>query len=239
MFKDLLISLPAIIYYGLITLWRRITTTKTVCRYHAPYAETLVIYIHGRNGSPVDMYSLSDYIRGKISVKNELFIDLPERQNRTIGDACKNMDATVLKNSVLKVGVKKVFIIGLSKGGLVAYNFLRLYGANHFPTGSVNLITLGSPLQGDPLANYSPLGVDRKNFGDKSEYLLDRHSPIPRQCSAFYSVSCSNDHMVPRKRASFPDNIPSEHYHHEDYFCSHMGIPYNKGIHEQVVQWMK
>lgn len=195
---------------------------------------TYNIFIHGRNAYPSDFY----YMMDKLDLPNMIAVDLGKV--KSTGKTSVKEDADNLYNELVhlrsKSKVKEINLIGVSKGGLVALEFLRSYG-NEFNIKKI--ITISSPLHGTYTASllswYSPL---IKELSYKNSYVMNLLSDLSNNSLVnIYNIYSSHDHLIiPSSTAYLP--FAKEVYNYEGWRYSHPGIQHCPEVINKVREYL-
>ena len=116
--RNLLLSLPSLIFFGLIKLLYRIRYIVTGQAQPIPKGENqeVLVLIHGRGGHPIDFRSLLHRLPTTIKAKYEIFqVHLDNTRNTRV-----NADVEALTAQLKFLVNCRITLIGHSKGGIIA-----------------------------------------------------------------------------------------------------------------------
>ncbi len=131
-----------------------------------------------------------------------------------------------------ETGRKDLILIGHSMGGLVS----SFYAATRaLPNTVTDVITLGSPLYGTPVA-YIGIGPNAKEMRPTSEFLKTMREAMSKTKGVrFFHIATKSDQLViPGKSAILPEN---EHFLFED--LGHASLLYSQRAAQQVAHWLQ
>lgn len=133
-----------------------------------------------------------------------------------------------------ETGRSDITLICHSKGGLVGS-----YYATHFAEGTdvAEIITIGSPLSGTPVAYIGP-GYDASEMRPNSDLVLRLRDKIRVSTTRFFHIASKMDEVVP-----FSSAHPEGHHPHatkhmiED--IGHLGLVFSSRVADKICQWLK
>lgn len=203
------------IYYGIRSRFNK----KLLINKHACFNK-VIICIHGVGGhvSNFSELELDDPM---------LYVNLGDNYNNTVE---QDLDITMkfLKNTE----AKEIILIGMSRGGLVAAE------ASLRDLRIKKVITIASPLRGTCAVNYLR-PILKKNLHEmelNSDMCKRLESKIDK--SKFYHVVNKYDFFVYPPENSHYD-VPDDHIHVYSGKLSHIGLLYDQGIKDKIVEWIK
>lgn len=134
-----------------------------------------------------------------------------------------------------ETGRKDISLIGHSKGGLVI-SYYATYLADSEKTQVVDVITIGSPLAGTPIA-YCGLGYDACEMKPGSQFHQELRTKI-EECSQirFFHIASVADQVVPLSSALLGGNH-SRQLTLPD--MGHLGLIFSSRVAKQVCIWLK
>ncbi len=133
-------------------------------------------------------------------------------------------------------GRKDIMLVGHSMGGLVASKFALDLASED--TEVTDIVTIGSPLKGTPVANYIGLGKDAREMRKGSEYVKNLSNKIIEQAKInFFHIASETDELVPTGSALLQENnravrliLPN---------LGHCGLLYSKTIIDAIIEHYK
>ncbi len=130
---------------------------------------------------------------------------------------------------------KEINLIGHSKGGLVS-SYYATYLNDPLKTEVKNVITIGSPFAGTPLAYFGP-GYDAKEMRSDSDF----HGALRNKIKAHPEIRFSNiasvaDGVVPLASALLGED-PSRQLVLKD--MGHLGLVFSSRVADQICSWLK
>ena len=207
----------------------------------------VVVFVHGRNGSPMDFKPLIDNIKAKCGTieDNEDTILLEN------GDVCAlrtvnlgntgytsiEADIESLKCQLLIYKDCNITLVGLSKGGSVVMGYASMI--NDDPRIK-KVITISSPLKGTYISHLFPeTSVVRQSLGFGSRILQDIEVAKKSLSIPIYHVVPTWDWLiVPTTSAYYNDTPASNIYKYEGFFYSHSGITFCPEVGEAIIKWI-
>lgn len=234
----MLLTIPTLIYYGMISIISR----KILVRYKNNEniiidnnSDTTIVLVHGRNGSTYHFKSLIEKLKYQTNY-NIVCVQLHNTGSTTIAE-----DATYL-DSYLKtfnVDLSNLILVGLSKGGLVVSHFANCFANNHTNNYSIKkIITISSPLHGTKVANYSIDKCTRKELGYRSEQSEKLAKLVAGSGLNYYHIVPKYDHVIiPQTSAMYETTAPDNIYKYNG-FNNHCAIVESSDVIDQIIQWI-
>jgi len=147
--------------------------------------------------------------------------------------------AEQVRNTVNRIkqetGRNDVVLIGHSKGGLVCSDYATRL-ANQDGTRITDVVTIGSPLAGTPVAFIGPgydAGEMRPNtvFNQQLRDNIKKHPEI-----RFFNIASQADEVVPFKSALIKGNDPSRQLILKD--LGHLSLVFSSRVADQTASWL-
>ena len=130
---------------------------------------------------------------------------------------------------------KDIVLIGHSKGGLVS-SYYATHLADPKQTQVTDVITIGSPLSGTPLAYFGP-GYDAYEMRSESKFHQILRDKIKKQSQIrFFHIASKADEVVPFSSALLGED-PSRQFILKD--MGHLGLIFSSRVADQVCSWLK
>lgn len=131
-----------------------------------------------------------------------------------------------------QTGRKDLVLIGHSMGGLVA----SFYATHLAPPQTVtDVITIGSPLAGTPMAHIA-LGPNGREMEPNSELVQNLRAAIAKNAQQirFHHIATKSDQLVlPGRSAALSDN---NHFIYED--IGHASLLYSSRVSSKILEWI-
>lgn len=149
--------------------------------------------------------------------------------------------AKQVKNKVLeiqeKTGSNDLTLIGHSKGGLVA-SYYTVHLASRIKSNVKNLITIGTPLKGTPMARLG-IGTDAKQMRPNSEFAKDLRKKLRENWdkTRVYHIASKTDQVVPYESA-FLSRIQKSRFLKLNNL-GHRGLVFSTRVSKQIISWLK
>ncbi len=133
-----------------------------------------------------------------------------------------------------ETGRKDIILIGHSKGGLVSAFFATSL-SEEIGADVTDIITIGSPLAGTPIAHFA-LGRDAKEMKLDSEFHVVLRNQI-NQCvrTRFYHIGSELDTIVPYKSALIGEK-PEQQLFIKD--TGHVALLFSSRVSDQICKWL-
>jgi pimeloyl-ACP methyl ester carboxylesterase len=132
-----------------------------------------------------------------------------------------------------QTGNRDLILIGHSMGGLVASQYATTRRHAH---GKLNVITIGSPLQGTHAA-WIALGPNGKQMRPNSTFTQALQQAIKAATDTdFYHIGSSTDQLILPASSAFPGNAP-----HREYKLSgigHISLLFSRKVLLQIKTWL-
>lgn len=134
----------------------------------------------------------------------------------------------------LQTGRKDLSIVAHSMGGLVSAAYAKL--APH--DAEITIITLGSPLDGTPIAERLATGPNGRSMIPQSEFIKDIRAGIEsaEDHIQFLHIAAKRDLLVPEESALMGKD-PEKNVSFDD--IGHSGLLTTKVVADKVCQWLK
>lgn len=133
-----------------------------------------------------------------------------------------------------ETGRKDLVLIGHSKGGLVSSYFAT--HADQTKTTVTDVITIGSPLAGTPMAHYG-IGRDAYEMRPEHKFHDELRQKIKESAHIRFShIASEQDDIVPFSSAFFSENR-ARHFAVKD--MGHLGLVFSSRVADQVCTWLK
>lgn len=134
-----------------------------------------------------------------------------------------------------ETGRDDLILIGHSKGGLVCV-YYALHQAQEHHERITDVITIGSPLTGAPLARFSP-GRDAHEMRPGDPFTQEMRREIFKNSSIrFFHIGSLTDEIVPAASALIGSN-PSRQLLLKD--TGHFSLLFSSRISDQIAKWLK
>lgn len=232
--KNLVITLPSFIWYGIHTRYLRIfRPNKQLYRIMNNSSRCLVL-VHGRSGNYADFAPMIEHFKTLPEIQNYDMhaVDLGDTTDTTYDQDCEKL------NSELEIYNNKteITLIGLSKGG----NIIVRYMQNHVPINRLNvvrLITISSPLRGTEITKLlNPesienleMGIDSSTIREINEYYL----PLP-----IYHIVPKYDHLIIPPTNAMLKSTPKDRIYYYEGYHNHISTPYSSDIANAIYNFI-
>jgi triacylglycerol lipase len=125
-----------------------------------------------------------------------------------------------------ETGRKDIAIVAHSMGGLVA--------ALASPENVTDIITIGSPLHGTPIARWASVGPNGSEMEPESDLLPEIQEKIRQSKISYHHIASTCDEIVPAKSAVMEngDNVTYDDLGHISLLCS-------EKVADQIQTWLK
>ena len=134
-----------------------------------------------------------------------------------------------------ETGRNDITLIGHSKGGLVS-SYYATYLADPEKTQVVDVITIGSPLAGTPLAYFGP-GHDAREMRPASEFHQELRNKIKEHPQIRFShIASVADEVVPLSSALLGEDRSRQLVLKD---MGHLGLVFSSRVADQVCTWLK
>ncbi|AYV82348.1 MAG: esterase/lipase [Homavirus sp.] len=161
----------------------------------------VIILVHGRGGSPVDLNPLKIHFENKNPYTYS--VDLGNTRYTSIEE-----DANELYKQLENLTNCQITLIGNSKGGSVVATYLSLY--NDTTTNQINkVITITAPLKGTRLASLTT-GISKTDLLYGAEHLLKLEESLKPYSDKIYHIVSHYDDLIIPKEAAYFNHTPSE-----------------------------
>ena len=234
-----------ILYHLSVSL--RSLTYHTICHQRAKrHANTLcvsytegqkvVLFVHGRNGSPTDFLPLIANIRHQ-----NLFGDSKQEHCLHTVDLGDTGHTTTLDEDAEKLNLhiryfyknRSINLVGLSKGGLVVLCYAPPHSEADDNNNRINqLITISAPVQGIYSASlFPPSSSVFFNLSYKNALV----QKIEERCKTFNNIY----HIVPTWDSLIvPTSLNTMFFNYYGYSYGHTGIAFNPQVAEVIAKWI-
>lgn len=141
-----------------------------------------------------------------------------------------------VKEIQAETGCKEIILVGHSMGGIVSSYF-----ATHNPTdvSISDVITIGSPLRGTPLA-YAGLGACAKQMRPGSELLSQVHEKVKESTTRFFNISSRADQIILSNESSLFDKTCDERItSHTFEDMGHATYLFSPAVAEQLIHYIR
>src|SRR5437868_3172429 len=208
-------------------IFNKLHKNKEILNY-TNHSTTLIIYIHGKGGSPQESQLLYNHLPKNIN----FYAPFLNTANTSIED-----DSTFLFNKINDkfniLYLTNIILIGYSKGGTIALYFANQY---HNKCNISKIITISSPLNGTKLSSFS----DQTNIKNELKYdneLLQNLIYLSKNNHLkIYNIVLIKDFVV------LPITSQYLTYAKDVYFIndnvSHYGIMYYDNTIKQILLWL-
>ena len=208
--------------------------------------KNVVVFVHGRNGSPVDFKPLIDNIKAKSEIieGNEDTIllensDVCALRTINLGNTAYTsveQDIESLKLQLLAYHNCNITLVGLSKEGLVVMGYASLKNDPRIK----KVITISSPLKGTYISHLFPqTSVVRQSLGFGSIISRDIEAAKKSLTIPIYHVVPTWDWLiVPTESAYYNDTPASNIYKYEGFYYSHSGITFCPEVADSIIKWI-
>jgi triacylglycerol esterase/lipase EstA (alpha/beta hydrolase family) len=235
--SHLLVTLPSIVYHGLINEYNRITALPLVNE--QTYNNNIVIFVHGRGGhhsnftpliENIDLINMDD-MDSFLSSKCKFFmrtVDLGDTTDTSIDD-----DVAKLQECLNIYRECRIILVGLSKGGVVIMRYITTID----DTRIQKIITISSPLHGTYATTLlSDDSITNKELCYKSQITQDiakSNISIP-----IFHVAPMWDHLIiPTNSAIYSTTDQNNIYYYSGLY-SHTGIIHDMDIAYIILHWI-
>lgn len=244
-----IVTIPSLIYHTVWNKYRAHINAHQVSGYS--YSSNvlqnvhIIMFIHGRNGSPSDFDPLIENIKkhsllsctNNIIVNNDITyiletVDLGETANSSIDD-----DSEILKLKLKFYQDCQITLVGLSKGGLCAMR----YATKENDPRIKKVITLSSPVKGTMTASLFPSNSSiYQNLGYQSPIIKQIDNDRKLKCIDIYHVVPKWDQLIiPSDAAKYDDVDESKIYYYNGCAYSHSGIQYSEDVCLAIMGWLQ
>lgn len=200
-------------------------------RHHVPEGKgDPILFVHGYTHNSSGWYAQMDRLK-KENIGPLYAIDLGTGGLSGKFQSIRSYAAQVDQKAqeIFKATGKKVRIVGHSMGGVVA--------SLASPENVSQIITLGSPLKGAPLARYFGVGPNGRQMTPGSDLLAETEQKI-QACShriKYQHMGSTMDQVVPCSsalRGSDDNNIAFDH-------LGHCGLMIDSKVGDKLVDWLR
>jgi pimeloyl-ACP methyl ester carboxylesterase len=238
---NLFISLPSLVFYGTIKLYRRCRYILTEQQEPIPVAQNrdVIVLIHGRNGHPIDFYSLIQQLKPSFGNKYEIFsIHL-----RNTGTTRVDEDVESLRERLEFLTNCRIVMIGHSKGGVIACRYLALTQDPRIQ----KIITVASPLYGTEVANYvgsigshlsNSIKVVSTDLNYQNWNLFETERKLSKHGDKLYHIISEKDHVIIPSSSSRYGLTPKENLYFYSGNYNHCCLFDDSRIVNAIKSWL-
>lgn len=185
-----------------------------------------IILVHGYFAAPTVWYYQRKKLMGVGPIYN-LNLGRPFLSIRDYAERLKEKADQVAKET----GRADLILVGHSMGGLVS----SYYAVHLAPHKVTDVITIGTPFAGTPIARYA-FGSNAREMEPNSELLKELRAKMKiREQIRFYHIATRCDALVIPGESAVVDNNPHIIFNN----LGHGSMLYSKRVAEAIRQWLK
>ncbi|MBX7066583.1 MAG: hypothetical protein K1X28_05080 [Parachlamydiales bacterium] len=134
-----------------------------------------------------------------------------------------------------ETGRNDIVLVGHSRGGLVS-SYYATYIAPGRQVEVTDLITIGSPLCGTPIAHYGP-GHDAEEMRPEHIFHRDLREHInAHEGTRFFHIGSKTDEIVPISSALIGDDAQRQFLLKD---TGHLGLLFSSRVADQITRWLR
>jgi pimeloyl-ACP methyl ester carboxylesterase len=203
-----------------------------------PEAQTITILVHGFIHNRSAWLYIQHCLKREPSAGTLVTINLGHPFQDIESYSRKLAKRIAEIRAVLPTAFLNINLIGHSMGGIVC-SYYAMNGQLPISMAIRKVITIGSPLQGTPLAKlaqaWSPAALQMRIDSHFLAALQEQVANLPaNQEPLFYHIGLRGDLIVPESRSYFPSREL-----HRVIQCGHVSALYSPAVCRCLIQWLR